>query len=105
MNTETKTDLTVANTIARQIGARAFQMMGTITKLGTANSLIFNLRGSPAGISKIEVTLDPSDTYTVKFWRGACGRHLAKLVHEIDNVYADGLNQCIEHTTGLLLSL
>jgi hypothetical protein len=103
--TTTENKMQVANTIAHQIGALAFMMMGTMNKLGAANSLIFNLRGSPKRIDKIVVTLEPSDTYRVDFYRGAIARHPAKLEASVDGVYADGLKQCIEHHTGLELSL
>ncbi len=101
----TTSNLEAANTIAHQIGAKAFQMMGTMTKLGTENSLIFNLRGSPLHVSKIVVTLEPSDTYRIDFYRGAAGRHPMKLQYTSDGIYADGLKQCIEINTGLYLSL
>ena len=97
--------LTVPQIIAKQIGGRAFYMMGTMSKIGDGNTLIFNLRGSPKHISKIRVTLDPSDTYTLEFWRGAIGKHPAKLETSISGVYAEGLNQAIEHHTMLALSL
>jgi hypothetical protein len=93
--------LTVANTIAAQIGARAFFMMGTRNKLGTADSLIFDLRGSARG-NKIVVTLDASDTYTVQLFktRGLSSR----MVVENSGVYNDGLRQVIEGMTGLVLT-
>lgn len=104
MNT-TQDNLAIATTIAKQIGARAFFMLGTRQKLATENGLLFDLRGSPLHIHKIQVRLDPSDTYTVQFWTGAMGRHPAKLIHEADNIYADGLCQCIEINTGLRTQL
>ena len=100
-----QTDLSVAKTIAQQIGNRAFQMMGTMNKMGTANSLVFNLRGSPLGIDKIEVILQPSDTYTLRFWRLGCGKNSIKLIDTVEGVYADGLHLAIESKTGLRLSL
>ncbi len=93
--------LTVANTIAAQIGSRAFYMMGTRQKLGAADSLIFDIRGSARG-NKIVVTLDASDTYTIQLFktRGLSSR----LVVENSGVYNDGLRQVIEGMTGLVLS-
>lgn len=102
MNT-TQDNLAVATTIAQQIGVRAFYMLGTRTKLATKNGLLFDLRGSPLGINKVQVNLEPSDTYTVQFWKA--GRSVSELAREVDNVYADGLCQCIEHNTGLRTSL
>lgn len=94
--------LTVANTIAAQIGSRAFYMMGTRQKLGDSYSLRFDIRGSVRG-NRICVTLDASDTYTVELFkvRGMSSR----LVAENSGVYNDGLRQVIEGMTGLALSL
>jgi hypothetical protein len=96
------TDLTVANTIAEQIGARAFQMMGTRIKCGDANSLRFDIRGCTRG-NRICVTLDANDTYTVQLLR-VRGLH-AGVVAENEGVYNDGLRPVIEGMTGLHLSL
>ena len=101
----TQDSIAIANTIAEQIGGRAFLMLGTRQKLAIDKGLLFDLRGSPMNIHKIQVRLEPSDTYTVQFWSGATGRHPAKLIHESDNIYADGLCQCIEINTGLRTSL
>ena len=94
--------LTVANTIAAQIGARAFYMMGTRQKFGDSDSLRFDIRGSVRG-NKVVVTLDASDTYTVQLFkvRGLASR----MVVENSGVYNDGLRQVIEGMTGLALSL
>lgn len=99
MKTET---LAVANTIAQQIGHRAFLMMGTRNKLGDANSLVFDVRGS-GDVNKVRVSLEPSDTYTVTFYK-VRGLHV-QTVAAMECVYADGLNQVIESNTGLCLSL
>jgi|ERR1035441_7458917 hypothetical protein len=94
--------LTVANTIAAQIGARAFYMMGTRQKFGDSDSLRFDIRGSPRG-NRICVTLDASDTYTVQLFkvRGLS----ARVVAEHSDVYNDMLRPIIESMTGLALSL
>jgi hypothetical protein len=95
-------DLTVANTIAQQIGGKAFYMMGTQRKFGGSNFLIFNIRGSKIA-NKVQVTLDPSDTYTVEFFklRGLNCKSVAKF----SDIYVDALRGVIESTTGLALSL
>jgi hypothetical protein len=98
----TTTDLTVANTIAAQIGFRAFQMMGTKYKVCDTLSLAFDIHGS-AVANKVKVILELDDTYTVQFWK--CRSYTAKMVLEIEGIYADSLNQCIEYRTGLALSL
>jgi len=96
------TDLTVATTIAQQIGHRAFVMMGTRHKLGGENFLSFDIHGC-RDYSKVQITLQRDDTYTVEFFKF---RQWEKLRHKtVDSVYADGLKQCIEYNTGLCLSL
>ncbi len=97
------TDLTIAQTIADQIGGRAFVMMGTRHKLAGENFLSFDIRGCPA-FNKIQITLDPLDTYKVEFFK--FNRSFERVNYlERDGIYADGLHQCIEANTGLCLSL
>lgn len=95
-------DLTIAQTISDQIGRRAFLMMGTKHKLGGENFLSFDIHGCPQ-FNKIQVTLEPDDTYKVEFFKFRkfeCVNYL-----ERDMIYAENLNQCIETNTGLALSL
>lgn len=95
--------LSVANTIADQIGAKAFLMMGTKYKLGGENFLSFDIKGCP-NFNKIQVTLNPSDTYTVEFFK--FNRSFERVNYRsVEMVYADGLRQVIEFNTGLALSL
>ncbi len=91
-------NLDIANTIAQQIGPLAFRMMGTQQKIGTPNGLIFNVRGSHK-VNKIIITLMPSDTYKLDFYKGI------KLVYTTDDIYNDMLHEVIERQTGLYLSL
>lgn len=77
-------------------------MMGTRHKLGGDNFLSFDIRGCPK-FNKVQVTLEPSDTYKVEFFKF---RQFDPPAYEVvDNVYADGLHQVIEAHTGLALSL
>ena len=51
----------------------------------------------------LHITLDPSDTYTVAFWRvrgPSC-----KEIESLSFVYADQLRAVVEKRTGLRLSL
>ena len=63
-----KANLQIAQTIADQIGARAFQMLGTRQKFADGPGLLFDIRGSRRW-NKIRVELDPQDTYTVTFYK------------------------------------
>jgi hypothetical protein len=89
---------TVSQNIAAQIGNCAFTMMGTRNKISNGNSLIFDIRGSKK-VNKIVITLEPSDTYKIDFYKGI------KLVYSTDNIYNDQLKEVIERHTGLYLSL
>lgn len=98
----TSTISSIASEIHNQIGRRAFLMMGSRTILAGDNSLMFDIRGCEK-INKIRVTLDPSDTYTVEFFkiRGTTCREVAS----VEGVYCDNLRDVIESRTGLYLSL
>ncbi len=100
------TDMTVANTIAQQIGNRAFLMMGTRHKLGDDCSLTFDCRGS-RNVNKIRVTLNGLDLYDLTFWKVTRrnGQFKVKVVEQVKGVYFDGLRDAIERVTGLHLSL
>jgi hypothetical protein len=99
------TDMTVANTIARQIGHRAFVMMGTRYKLGDERSLTFDVRGSRT-VNKIRVTLNTGDLYDVDFLKvGRAPTYRVVLVDERTDIYFDALREVIERATGLRLSL
>jgi len=95
-------DMTVANTIRDQVGRMALMMMGASMLSGDHRSLQFRIKGSPK-VNSIRIVLDPSDTYTVQFWR-LRGIN-AKLVSEFNDIYAENLRGLIEKETGLYLSL
>jgi hypothetical protein len=96
------TIMNVAQAIADQIGPRAFYMMGTKHRLDSGDALSFDIRGSRE-FNKVQITLEPSDTYKVEFFKFRAFERVNYL--ERSGVYADGLHQCIEHNTGLALSL
>lgn len=96
----------VAQTIAAQIGNRAFAMMGAKNLLGGNDHLQFKVGKNAKGVTHITVTLDPSDTYTVKFQK--VNKRTAGGVKELaacEDVYVDSLKTVIELNTGLYLSL
>jgi hypothetical protein len=98
-------DTTVANEIARQIGRRAFAMLGTTMKVGDGDSLLFNVRGSTLA-NKVRVRLDASDTYTVISYKATPSPVCDFVViAETAGVYDDVLHATIEHHTGLYLAI
>jgi len=100
--TNTETHPTVAQNILAQLGGLTMKMLGAHTLLDTGQGLRFAIRGSKV-CSKIEITLDPSDTYTVTFWKGR-GLNWTKAA-ELEGVYVDSLHDLIQTHTGLYTRL
>lgn len=94
--------LVVAETIRAQIGNMAFRMMGASNLAGSEHSLTFKIKGSRT-VNRVQVTLDPSDTYTIGFFKTR--GHSIRLVASVEDVYVDNLRGIIEQNTGLYLSL
>lgn len=98
----------VALTIQRQIGKRAFFMMGAKDLMSTENrSLRFKIGRNAKSVSHIEVTLDPRDLYTVRFTRQRMsgGSLKVTVVAEVCDVFCDSLHTVFEEHTGLRTSL
>lgn len=95
----------VAKTILAQLGNNRFvAMTGAKNLVGGENSLSFSLpRGAKNGINKVKITLDPSDTYTVEFFKYR--NFDLKLISESDNVYCDMLQEIFTNHTGLYTKL
>ncbi len=93
-------DLLVATCIREQLGRMAIMMMGANKLVGDCDFLQFNIGSNPQKVSKIRITLEPSDTYRVTFYgRGGVIKSEAK------DIYVDALHRTIEQHTGLYLSL
>lgn len=96
----------VANTIAEQIGHRAFMMLGAKNLLGDENSLTFKIGRNVQGVTHVRVQLDPDDTYTMQFLKvGRAPRFEKKVLSEASNIYADQLRKVIEQKTGMYTNL
>ena len=103
MNTET---INVAQTIFKQLGGYRFvAMTGAKNLMSGENSLQFRLPSNFAtdGINSVVITLDPSDTYTVRF--GKIRGTTYKVICELQDVYCDMLCDIFESHTGLRTSL
>jgi hypothetical protein len=98
MNTEQHAS--VAQIIAAQLGGLTLKMLGATELVAFADGLQFRIKGSRKA-NKIVIKLDPSDTYTVTFWRS---RDWTK-VAEVEGVYVDALHSTIETHTGLYARL
>jgi hypothetical protein len=94
----------IATEIARQIGNRAFLMMGTQHKVAGERDLSFDIRGSRAW-SHVRVTLTVLDLYDVTFIRIGRAPKRVRTEMTVPDVYNDDLKAVIERETGLFLSL
>jgi hypothetical protein len=100
------TDMTVSNTILKQIGGCKFRAMtGAHDFTGFDNGLGFKLPSSFAkkGINYIKITLNECDIYDTQFLK-IRGMKITPILN-VDGVYADMLQDMILAATGLRLSL
>lgn len=96
----------ITNEILRQLGGGRFvAMTGAKHLCEIERGLGFALPNNFAkdGINAVKITLDPSDTYTVKFIR--IGRSKLTVIEEVSNVYCDMLQDVFESATGLYTHL
>lgn len=106
--TETRNDLTVPNAIFAQLGGPRFSLMvGARDLVGAPDALTFKIgRGAKDGINAVRIVLDPSDTYTVTFFKmGRAPRFQATEVATVEGVYADSLREVFTNRTGFVTSL
>lgn len=83
--------MNIANTIWQQITLATKMACGARQALGLPDGIQFTVLRSKS--TKIQVTLDPSDTYTVKYIR--MRKFEAIVVEEKSDVYVDNLNEVI----------
>jgi hypothetical protein len=97
------TDMTVANEIARQIGGKAFYMMGSKKTLTAGDdNLCFKVMRNGEKVTHVRVTLNAADTYDVEFIR-CWGTKAPKTLKTVEGVYCDMLREVISSGTGLAL--
>ena len=102
--------MSVGQTILAQLGGRRFVAMTGARNLCTDGTMLhFSLPGggfAKDGINKVRIELDPSDTYTVRFYKiGRAPRGSVEVVYECEGVYEDMLREMFEERTGLRVSL
>ncbi len=98
-------DMNIANEIAKQIGAKAFFMMGSKkTLIGGKDNLSFKVMRNGKKVTHIRVTLDASDTYTVEFIR-CWGTKAPNVLKTVKDVYCEMLRSVIGDGTGLELRM
>jgi len=103
-NKENKmSDLTVAKTIAKQMGGtrKLSMFVGATSFGGEENALSFRFKGSKKA-NMVKVTLTPLDLYKVEFSKIV--KYEQKEIATFDGIYCDGLIDLFEKTTGLYLN-
>lgn len=103
------TNVEIANTILAQLGGgKALMLMGAQRPVAIDNGVQIKIGRNPKGINTLRITLDPSDTYTVRVSRCAINRTTYTVketsVRSMDDVYADSLMDVVESLTGLYLT-
>lgn len=102
----TMTDMTVANTIATQLGSRALYMIGAKNLHGDEKSMSMKVMRNSKRVTHITITLDPSDTYTVEFINCNTRRaEMRQVLETVEGVYTEMLHEVIARGTNLALSL
>jgi uncharacterized protein YabE (DUF348 family) len=90
----------VAETILAQLGGNRFlRMTGTRQLVAIENGLRMALAENKIGANKLDVVLDASDTYSLRFM--AVRGTKATTVKLSEGVYAEELEAAFTHVTGL----
>ena len=98
----------VARTILQQLGGPRFVAMTGASHLVYGDqSLEFSLppRFATNKANKVRITLDPSDTYTVDFYRFSPRKLSIQTISSHDCIFADTLRPLFTAQTGLDCSL
>ena len=108
MNMTKEEKIQVAETILSQLGGHKFVVITGAKHLCTLESgLQFSLPGgrgfAKQGINKVQIILDPLDTYTVKFFK--IRKMEIKTISEFTNIYSDDLQALFTRETGLYTHL
>lgn len=93
-------DRAIAQTILSQLGGNRFiAMTGAKMFVADKNALIFRIPRANKVVC-VRIQLDPSDTYTMKFFAkdGPVG---LKEVKTFTDIYSDMLQDCFTRVTGL----
>lgn len=95
--------MTVAKTIAQQIGNQALTMIGAKRFVDAGNGLIFKVGRNSKSVNTIKIILNDSDTYTMSAYsiRGIT----IKPKGELSGLYFDQLNAGIESLTNMYTKL
>lgn len=100
--------LRISRTIIEQLGGQKFMVMTGVKEFhASEDGVSFHLPGGGGfakhGINRVTITLDPSDTYTMIFYR--MRRPKLTVIAEHHHVYFDSLREIFTRETGLETSL
>ncbi len=99
----------IAHTILEQLGGQRFGVMtGAHTFSYNHGNLQFRIGRNCKSVNCVDVQLDPSDTYTVTFYRVSNGRKRGpqvKVLAKVADVYCDNLRRVFTMHTGMETSL
>jgi hypothetical protein len=100
------TPVQLAQTIINQMGGtgRLSAMIGANNFVTTENGVQFSFKGSRKA-NRCTVTLDASDTYTMKLYKVNARTFDFSMTAEHEDLYWDMLKPVFERETGLYLSL
>jgi len=96
----------VAKIIREQLGERALFMLGAKSFIAASDFFEFEVMQNALRVTHVRITLTPSDTYTLRFFRvGRAPRYALTERAQVEGVYVDRLHETIEEHTGLLTRL
>ena len=106
----------VAEIILEQLGGNKFiAMTGSKNFLSDGNKLRMTLAKNMSKANKLEITLDPDDTYTMRFYKYTAGRLNKKTfeftedkvteIKTVSGVYCNMLQEIFTQTTGMYTAL
>lgn len=110
--------MTVAQTILDQLGGNRFIVMtgsSNFVEDKTTNTLRMNLAKNASKANRLSITLNPDDTYTMRFWRYTAPRWSNKTfsysdakikeVKTFSGIYFDQMQRLFTEVTHLYTSL
>lgn len=96
-------NIEIANTILNQLGGKLFmRITGSKNPVAIENGLQIELSENKLKATHLQIILDPSDTYSIKFLKRK-GENTV-VFNEHSDIYCNQLKEIFEEETGLLTS-
>ena len=98
-------NLEVPYTILEQLGGKRFiAVTGSNSFIPETDSLQMSLVKNKSGASRLSITLEPTDTYTMRFFKNPAQEQGSE-IEIYQDVYCDQLQDIFETVTGIDLSM